>query len=164
MTGLTSGTTIKQYFQYLENSYLTFLLPRFNYSLKSQIYSNKKVYFIDPKLSYVVGFRFSEDKGRILENMVFLHLKRCYKELFFHKEKYKCDFIVEKGLNIAKAIQVTWQITEHNKKRELNGLVEAMNKYDLSTGLILTFDQEKTIKHDNKNINLKPVWKWMLES
>jgi len=164
MTGLTSGTTIKNFFQYLENSYLTFLLPRFNYSLKSQIYSNKKVYLIDPKLSQVIGFRFSEDRGRILENLVFLHLKRNFEELFFHKEKYECDFIVKKDLNIKKAIQVTWQLTDHNKKRELNGLLEALNKYNLNQGLLLTFDQENIIKIDNKKIILMPVWKWMLEA
>jgi len=163
LTGLSSATTIKEYFQYMENSYLLFLLPRYNYSLKKQIYSNKKVYFIDSKLPSLIGFRFSEDKGRILENIVFLELKRRKYDIYFHREKQECDFILQKQSTIEQAIQVTWTLDEHNYKREISGLIEALKMYQIKNGLILTYDQEDKFKEEDYEISLVPVWKWLLQ-
>lgn len=162
LTNLTSATTIREYFEYLENSYLTFLIPRYSPSLKKQLYYNKKVYFIDTAMAKILGFRTSEDIGRILENIVFLHLKGKNKEIYFHKDKYECDFIIRDGINITKAIQVTRSLND-NKKKEMNGLLEALQTYKLKEGLILTLDCEDKIVEDKKKIIIKPVWKWLLE-
>jgi predicted AAA+ superfamily ATPase len=163
LTGLTSATTIREYFEYLENSYLTFLIAQYSTSLKKQIYYNKKVYFIDTAMAKILGFRTSDDIGRMLENIVFLHLKRMNKEIYFHKEKYECDFIIKKGLKITEAIQVTHHLLE-NKQRELNGLTEALTTYKLQQGLLLTADQEGEIIEQKKKIIIKPIWKWLLET
>ncbi|MBC8385872.1 MAG: ATP-binding protein, partial [Candidatus Cloacimonetes bacterium] len=162
MTGLTSATTIKEYFHYLENSYLVFLISRYDVSLKKQIYTNKKVYFIDTKLAEIIGFRFSEDKGRLLENVVFLQLKRMSKEIYFHKSKYECDFIIKEKNRINQAFQVTWNLNDENYKRETNGLLEAMEIYSMNSGTILTFAQEDEIELNGKYITMLPVWKWLL--
>ena len=45
---------------------------------------------------------------------------------------------------------------------ELNGLTEAMKKFGLKNGLILTYDYEEIIRIKNKNIKIVPVWKWLL--
>lgn len=162
LTGLTSATTVKEYFQYLENSYLMFLLPMYSDSLKKQIYNNKKVYCIDSKLVETVGFRFSQDRGRILENTVFLQLKRQRKEIYYHREKKECDFVIKEGNAIVAVMQVTWSLDDENKKREIDGLMDALNSYDLDEGLILTFDQEDEFEKDDKHIVITPVWKWLL--
>ncbi|NOQ37958.1 AAA family ATPase [archaeon] len=163
LTGLTSATTIKEYFEYLDNSYLVFLISRYDPSLKKQIYYNKKVYFIDSGMARTIGFRASEDKGRLLENMVFLDLKRKGYEIYFHKQKKECDFLVREGINIVKAIQVTCYL-EGGDDREIAGLLEALDNYNLKEGLILTLDEEDEIKKDGKKIKVMPVWKWMLEN
>lgn len=164
LTGLSSATTIKEYFEYLENSYLAYLLPRFSTSLKTQVYSNKKVYFIDTAIAKILGFRTSEDHGRILENMVFMELKRRNLEIYYHRENKECDFVIRNGYNIAEAIQVTQSLENPDtRKREIEGLFEALETYDLSEGLILTDDTEDKIEIDEKKITVKPIWKWMLE-
>ena len=163
LTQLTSATTIREYFEYLENSYLTFLISRYNRSLKKQIYYNKKVYFIDTGMVKILGFRGSDDIGRILENVVFLQLKRLNKEIYFHKEKCECDFVIRKGIAIIEAIQVTHNLQE-NKDREINGLLEALHTYKLKEGLLLTSEQEGEITKNKKKIIIKPVWKWLLET
>jgi uncharacterized protein len=163
LTGLTSATTIKEYFEYLENSYLTFLVPRFNPSLKKQIYYNKKIYFIDMAMVKILGFRTSDDTGRILENLVFLQLKRENKEIFFHKEKYECDFLIRDGTSIGEALQVTQNLSK-NREREIQGLMEALNQYNLSQGFILTTDQEEIIHQKGKKIIVLPIWKWLLHN
>lgn len=161
--GLGSSTTVKEYFDYLENSYLIFLVPKFDYSLKKQIYANKKVYLIDNALALHLGFRISKDYGRLLENFVFIELKRRNNEIFYYSDKKECDFVVKEKTKIIQAIQVCYEFNEDNKDREVNGLLEAMDKFKLRKGLILTYDQEDEFKIKGKRIILKPVWKWLLE-
>lgn len=162
--GISSSTSIKEYFDHLENSFLVFLLPRFDFSLRKQIYFNKKVYFIDTALAKNVGFRFSDDSGRILENIVFLELKRGGKELYFHKRKKECDFLVKEKNKIVSAIQVARSIKdEKTKNREISGLLEAVNDHKLKKGLILTEYDEGIEKINGITIEIKPVYKWLLE-
>ena len=162
LLGLGSSTTVKEYFDYLENAYLIFLVPKFNYSLKKQIYSNKKVYLIDNALATQLGFRYSNDYGKLLENLVFIELKRKGKEIFYYSDKHECDFVIREKTKINQAIQVCYEFNEENKNREINGLLEAMKEFKLNQGLILTYDQEDEL--EKKKIILKPVWKWLLEN
>ncbi|WP_156148151.1 MULTISPECIES: DUF4143 domain-containing protein [unclassified Methanosarcina] len=69
---VSNPTTIKEYLNYFENSYLMFTIPMYSESLNKQIYSNKKVYFIDTGLAQNISFRFSEDREKMLENLVFI--------------------------------------------------------------------------------------------
>ena len=159
MTGLSSATTIKEYFEYLENSYLAFLIPKYDFSLRKQVYYNKKAYFIDTGMTKLLGFRTSKDRGRILENTVFLELKRKGNEIYFHKGKNECDFLIRKGTRIVDAIQVT---EDPSAEREIEGIKEAMEVYKLKKGLILTDDEEREIRYGRKRIIIRPVWKWLL--
>src|SRR3989344_1674960 len=162
--GISSSTSIKEYFGYLENSFLVFLLPRFDYSLKRQTYLGKKIYFIDSALADNVGFRFSEDLGRMLENAVFLQLKRENKEIYFHRKEKECDFLIKNGNKITEAMQVSKSLkNEKTKQREISGLIEAMNEYELKNGTIITEDEEGDEKIDKFHITIKPIYKWLLE-
>lgn len=163
LTGLTSATTIKGYFSYLENSYLCFLLPRYGRSLQQQIYSPKKIYFIDTAMARILGFRLSPDDGRFLENIVYLQLLRQGKEIYYHRGKYECDFLVREGMQIVSAIQVTYQLHAKNRQREVMGLMEALKSYGLQEGVILTLDDEGSLEEEGKTIRIIPVWKWLLE-
>lgn len=163
LTGLSSATTIHDYFKYLENSYLLFLVPKYSPSLKKQIYQAKKVYIIDTGLANIIGFRPSTDQGRMLENIVFLQLKRNDHEIYYHKDKHECDFIIRDGMRISQAIQVTTILHETSRQREIQGLLEALEHYKLKEGLILTTDQEELVQIDQKKILIKPIWKWLLE-
>jgi hypothetical protein len=169
LLGLSSANTVSEYCHYLENSFLCFTLNRFSYSLKKQAYSTKKIYFIDQALAESVGFRFSEDQGRTLENIVYLQLARQNKELYFHKDKQECDFLVRDGYDISEAIQVCVSLKdEKTKKREIGGLIEAMVAYKLKAGLIITEGESFTesIEYDGKHysITTKPCWEWLLEN
>lgn len=164
LTGLSSATTIKEYFEYLENSYLVFLISKYDSSLKKQIYNNKKVYFIDNKLAQIVGFRSTEDYGRLLENLVFIELKKQNQDIYFHKEKLECDFVIRQSMKITQAIQVTKSLSdEKTRQREINGLLDALKSYKLKEGLILTDNEEDEFTQDGFKIIVKPVWKWLLK-
>lgn len=158
-----SSTTIKEYFNYFENSFLMFLVNKFDYSLKKQIYLNKKVYLIDTGLAVNLGFRISKDIGRILENLVFIELKKRKKEIYYYSDKKECDFIIKEGTKITEVIQVCHEFSEENKEREIAGLLEAMNKFRLKQGMILTNEQTEEISIGSKKITVKPVFRWLLE-
>ena len=160
--------TIKNYVNYIEKSFLFFSLSKFDYSLRKQMFNPKKFYSIDWALSNSINFKFSEDYGRILENVVFIELKRMNNIVYYHKNKHECDFVIKKGLKIVNAIQVTKELNDENKQREINGLIEALKTYKLKEGTILTAEQEKTFTKTDKQgkkykIIVKPIWKYLLE-
>lgn len=157
-----SPTTIKEYFQFLENSFLVFLVNKFDYSFKKQIYNNKKVYLIDNALALNLGFRISQDSGRLLENAVFLELKRRSHEIYYYSDKQECDFVVKDNNKISTAIQVCYELNRDNKEREISGLLGALKYFKLKGGIILTYEQEEEKIIENKKIKIIPVWKWML--
>jgi len=118
---------------------------------------------IDPAIIRTIGFRVSEDRGRLLENIVFLHLKTLGKEIYFHKDQQECDFVLREGNRIVEAIQVTAHLSDEEvKKREISGLVEAMKAYNLQEGVILTENKQDTMKVDGFQIIVIPIWKWLL--
>jgi predicted AAA+ superfamily ATPase len=160
---LKSPTTVKEYFHYLENSYLVVLLSKFSHSLQKNIYANKKIYLIDHGFAGVLGFRLSEDHGRFLENVVLVELLRHKKELFYFQEKHECDFVVKQGRAMREAIQVCYELNDDNQAREIGGLQEAMQACRLSEGIVLTYDQDDETTIKGKKIHILPVWKWMLE-
>ena len=146
---------------------MIFLVPLFSYSPKAQQVNPKKNYAIDNGLRNAVSFRFSEDFGRLLENLVFIELKRREKEIYYYKRKGECDFIAKDGTRISEIIQVTQELNKGNKERETGGLIEALQECRVKQGLILTEDQEEEIVESigRRKIKIKvmPVWKWLLE-
>ena len=121
------------------------------------------MYLIDAGLYQEVAVMHSPNVGRILENIVFIELKNRDKEIFYFSDKKECDFVVASKRKIESLIQVTNHLDMDNREREIGGLLEAMEKYKVSSGLILTSDDEEEIALQNKTIIVKPIWKWLLE-
>ncbi|MCX6748728.1 MAG: ATP-binding protein [Candidatus Pacearchaeota archaeon] len=163
MSKLKNIATVKSILESFESSFLFFFINKFDYSIKTQIQNPRKVYCIDNSFLINMGFRLSEDKGKLLENLIAIELKRREKEIFYYSEKYECDFLVRRGNRIKETIQVTYELNEKNREREIAGLIEALNKFKLKEGLIITSDQEEKIKVNGKIIRIIPAWKWLLE-
>ena len=163
MLNVGSVNTIKSYVDHLEGAYLLFTLNKYSHSMKKQIYSNKKAFVIDVSFIDLVSFKFSRDAGNILENLVLIELKRRGKEIYFHKDRKECDFVIRDRNRITQAVQVTFKIDEGNHDREVLGLLDALKKYDLSEGMIITDNQQEEIMEDGKRIRIVPAWKWLLQ-
>ena len=162
--GLSNAITVKEYIGYLEDCYLLFPVSKFDYSLKKQLVNPKKIYCVDPGLANSISFRFSENAGRQLENIIFLHLRRKTAGIYYHKNKYECDFIVVNKQKVIQAIQVCHTIADtETRDRELKGLLEAMENYKLDKGFIITDDEEETIEKNGFMIYIKPAWKFLLD-
>ncbi len=154
-----SVNTIISYISYLEDSYLIFTIPRFDYSLGKQLVSPKKAYSIDVGFARANSASFSADRGRILENIVFLHLRRKYQDIYYYREERECDFVIRENGKVTAVIQVCAQLNEENKEREMGGLTDAMKKLKVPQGVILTLNQEDSWE----NVRIIPTWKWLLE-
>lgn len=159
-SAIGSVTTIASYVELLEDAYIIFTLPRFSYSQRSRQINPKKAYAIDNGLIRANSIQFSDDSGRFLENHVFLELRKRYRELFYFREKGECDFLIKEKTKITKAIQVCYELTTRNKQREIEGLVEAMEFFELDCGYILTLDQEEDIHVAGKRISVVPARKF----
>ena len=148
---------------YFEEAYLFFQNLKYEYSFSKQLGSIKKIYCIDNGLLNAVSFKFSKDEGKLIENLVFIELKRRGEQIYYHRKNYECDFLVSRKNKILLAIQVTKKLDEDNEKREINGLIEVMKEHKLSEGIILTEDQDEERTIDGKKIKILPVWRWLLE-
>lgn len=162
-----NSTTIAHYCSYIENSYLCFFVNRYSDSLKAQQQAPKKVYFIDHALAKVVGFRNNEDYGRTLENIVYLELRRREYEVYYYSGKKECDFVIREEHYTTQVIQVCTNLADpETKQREYTGLLEAMQRFSLDSGLILTEDEDfvetVAVNEQKFKIQVIPIWKWLL--
>ncbi len=164
MFAIKSVQSVIDYVSFFEDAYLLFSIPRFSYSFKQQQVNPKKVYSIDNGFSNSNSASFSKDNGKMLENLVFLALRRKHKNIFYFQDKNECDFVIKEKEKITQAIQVCYDLNEENKDREINGMLEALKEFKLSKGLILTFKQDDEFKVEGKTIKVLPVWKWLLEN
>jgi len=163
MFNLGSTNSISKFISFLEESYLLFSLPKFDYSLRKQSVNPKKIYVVDNGLIVQNSKTFSDDFGKLLENLVFISLRSKQKELFYFKEGGECDFVARKGSKIDEAYQVCYNLDDFNKEREIGGLVVALKRFNLKSGLILTYNQEDEFMVEGKKIMVKPVWKWLVQ-
>ena len=149
-----STSTILEYLSHLETSYLLFFLPKFSYSIKKQDINPRKVYAIDTGLVNVNSLSFSEDMGQKFENIIYLYLRRKNDEIYYFSEKNECDFVVfEKG-KMKSCIQVCYILNNDNLRREISGILEALDFFDQHEGTIVTLNQKDTIKQNDKVINV----------
>lgn len=156
---LGSVNTVISYLSFLEDSYLLFTLPKFNFSYSKQRSGAKKVYAIDSGLIRANSASFSQDKGRLLENIFFLILKRKYREIFYYRNNFECDFLIKDGNSIIHTFQVCHTLTDENIEREKAGLMNAMEITGAPNGTIITFNQEDYVD----DIPVTPIWKIALE-
>jgi len=164
-TGL-SVETIEKYLDFLKESFMILTIDAFSYKTKVKFKQNKKIYCIDTGLRNAVSFKFSEDLGRTVENVVFIELKRRNKEVYYWKDKTgkEVDFIIKEGLKIKELIQVCWDVNnKKTKEREVKSLLEAMNEFKLKQGIVITEDYENEKKINGKTIIFIPLWKWLLK-
>ena len=165
VVGIQHPDTIKNYLEYIQQTYLISQLFRYDPSVKKQMMSPKKIYFVDNAIIKRIGFNATENNGVFLENLVFIEMKRRGWDVYYYADKKECDFIVRKGLHISDAYQVTLKMdSPQTREREIAGVREAMQAYSLSKGYILTFEGKETINFDDGTIvEVIPVWEWILQ-
>lgn len=158
---LGSVNTVKNYIDYLQTGWLMFTVNKFAFSVKKQQIANKKIYAIDTGLVKSVAFSFSENRGKFLENLVFLALRRVAESIYYYAtgSNLEVDFYLPKTKELIQVCQTL--ADEDTKKREVRALQEAMQELNINSAVILTEDEE-SIEIENAGIRVVPVYKWLL--
>lgn len=153
-----SRETILEYLSYVEEIELICFLPVFSYSLKAQQVNPKKIYSLDNGLRNAVSFRFSQDEGRLVENLVFQEIKRQELDVYYWKKKGEVDFVIKKN-NKLKCINVSYG--GKIKEREEKSLLEFKKEFGEKTQQLILIT--KDIEKSKENIKFIPLWKWLLK-
>ncbi len=157
MFDIKSPATFLEYFSFLKDAYLLEFIPLFSHSLKVQARNPKKVYVMDTGIYTENSISTSDNTGRRFENLVFLHLRRKYKHIFYYKEKGECDFISMEKNVVKDAIQVCLTIDDENFEREYDGVLEAMRTLKLKEGSIITLNQSDIFEKEGMTIRMIPA-------
>lgn len=159
----SNENTLQNYVKILQDAYFIHQVQQYDYSLKKQNKAKKKPYCIDNGLITAASFAFSDNHGKLLENLVYTELKKQgHEHIYYHHDTYECDFILHEPEPMA--IQVCYALNEKNLPREIRGLQVAMEKYRLKKGRLITYDQDAQtslmnhLTSDLTNIEITPFW------
>lgn len=161
-----SNTTLSSFARYIEEVFFGFFVEIFSESERKRQVNPRKFYLIDLGLHNYLTLKFSENKGRLLENLVFLELRRRGLQIYYYKTKrgYEVDFLVS-GNDSLSLIQVCHDPANvETFDREKRVLLSGMKELGLSTGVILTNDTKNILTIKNHTIKLLPVREWLLFS
>ncbi len=166
-----SVPTLEKYFWLMKDSFLFFDIQIFSYKIKEQLQYPRKIYCLDNGFINYFGFKFSEDKGRIMENCAAIHLfKKSLKKkkikIFYWKSKdgKEVDFVMKEGLKIKHLIQVCSNLKDYDtKKREIKALLKASKELKCKNLLVITEDYEAEEIVEGKKVKFIPLWKWLLQ-
>ncbi len=163
MFELAATSTVMEYLSHLEMSYLFYFVPKFSYSLKKQHVNPRKVYAIDTGFINANSDSFTDDNGRKFENMIFMHLRRTSKDIYYFSEKGECDFVVCKKGKANACIQACYDLNQDNLERELKGLFEALEYFDLREGVIVTSNQTDRVVRNGRTAQIVAAHEFMNE-
>ena len=152
---------LKDYLEYLEESYLFFSIPNMSSSISEQSTIRKR-YIVDNGLLNL--FLFSGET-KLLENIVACKLIRKYRNtpeetlVYYYNKNVEIDFCIPSA---KMAIQVSYGLGDDaTYRRETGALEKFLNVYPDFTAIVITRDNEQTIDINGHHINVMPIWKWL---
>ena len=155
--------TIQEYLGHLEDVYLFFFVNHFSYSLKAQYTYPRKVYCVDTGMRNAVSFSFSKDLGQLMENLVYLHLRKKGEIYYWKDSGADIDFVLKQGKDVSGLFQSCYEMNnEKTKKREVGSLIKAMEHFNKKEGTIITWDMELEEDVEGRTVHYIPLWKWLL--
>lgn len=158
-----SNNVLYEYLDYVQATFSAVLIPKFDFSEIKQHKSEKKVYSIDNGILTATNFSFSENLGKLFENMIAVEMLKYEKELSYFKRNVECDFIVKCNTGFL-PIQASYTIDDPDtRQREIKGLLHACKAININRGIIITNEHEERLKIGNIEIEIIPAYKFMLD-
>lgn len=153
--------------QWFEDCFFMFSVKIFSRSYAKQNVNMKKIYCIDHSLISSIDPNVSEKHGYLLENIIFLALRRKTDNIFYYRTKSgrEIDFIWVEASGKAHLIQVCYSLRDQvTRKRELSALYEAMEELGCNTARIITFEERDSVGKDGRLIEIIPAWDFLLKT
>lgn len=160
-----SKDSLYQWLDYACNIFLLHKVPKYSKSVVKQSTSLSKYYVADFALAKSVLLPQSEEKGKALENAVYMHLARHLNEneqIYYFNEGAECDFVIANDEGVKELIQVCWELDEFNTPRECGGLCAASAATGCKKASIITCNQAQSIHYGDLQINVVAAWYFML--
>lgn len=160
-----SKDSLYQWLDYACNIFLLHKVPKYSKSIIKQSTSLSKYYVVDFALAKSVLLPQSEEKGKALENAVYMHLARHLNEneqIYYFNEGAECDFVIANDEGVKELIQVCWELEEFNTPRECGGLCAASAATGCKKASIVTCNQAQSIHYGDLQINVVASWDFML--
>lgn len=160
-----SKDSLYQWLDYACNISLLHKVPKYSKSIIKQSTSLSKYYVVDFALAKSVLLPQSEEKGKALENAVYMHLARHLNEneqIYYFNEGAECDFVIANDEGVKELIQVCWELDEFNTPRECGGLCAASAATGCKKASIVTCNQAQSIHYGDLQINVVASWDFML--
>lgn len=163
--GIKDDATVKRYMNWFAECYVFFEVKQFFASVRKQMRSQSKLYFIDPALAQQSTFSVMGTEGAFLENSVYLELRRRGYEIFYWKSEKsdsEVDFVARKAGNDLQAVQVSLTVVdEKTLDRELRGLSNISRELGIKDLLLITLaDKERSIKFNGCDIRFVSFLNW----
>ncbi len=162
-----SPELISDYIDKLIDCYLICTIPIRSYHMAVQAVNPKKVYCVDHALVQAFSRATSENNGFVLENMVFIALRRSTEHIYYYKTALgdEIDFAVGPDTDI-KLIQVCWEMSRESRtrERELKPLIDGMEELGLQESWIITAYEEEEFEDEKtgRTIHIVPAYSWLL--
>lgn len=159
-------SAVAECLEWFEDAYLLFTVRLFDASIARSNTNPKKIYCIDHAMVTSVSSGILVNSGHLLENLVFTALRRLYPEVRYYKTRSgrEVDFIVSPRGQARMLIQVCESLSEpKTKKREVMALTEAMEELGLSSGIIVTRNEDQRIDTGSRTIRAVPAWRFLLD-
>ncbi|MCI5130932.1 MAG: ATP-binding protein [Candidatus Electrothrix sp. EH2] len=161
-----SSSTLAKFAGYLEEAFFGTFLEIHAESVRKRQTNPKKFYLVDQGLHNFLTLSFSANKGRVLENIVFLELRRKGIQTRYYKTTtdQEIDFLaMSEGKQ--QLIQVCYTMRHlETAEREQRALLKGMDELDHQKGLIVTADQKEVLEIHGKQIHFCPVYEWLLDT
>ena len=157
-TGISIGNnTLFDYLSYLEFSFMIASISNY-YSKFVEKENIKKYYFLD---TGILGLFLVNQDSKLLENQVYIELRRRGYQVYFLKRNTEVDFYIPEYQLL---IQVSYSLKEKETyDREVKGLEKAMKEFNIDNGMVITYDESDEIKSAHGIIKVIPAWIWLLE-
>ena len=162
MFGIKSVTTFLAYFSYLSDAWLVAFIPQFSWSVKAQARNPKKIYATDTGFITEAATIFTDNLGARFENLIFLHLRRKYRLIYYFSDKQECDFITFNRNHPAEIVQACYRLDDTNFEREYQGIENALKYFKLKSGTIVTSNQKDTFVKDGLTIRIIPAHEYLI--
>ena len=151
--------------EWFEDVYFLFSVKIFSPSISKQNANAKKIYCIDHSMVTSIAPKILENKGHLLENMIFTHLRRHTEQIYYYRTKNgkEIDFIWMDNRGNRHLMQISFSLKDPaTRKREISSLSFAMEELNLRQSTIITYNEEDLIKVETGTIRIIPAWKYML--
>lgn len=159
-----SKPLVSEYLEYIKETFALYLVPIRSNNQAVRSTNDKKVYVADHALAAAVTGSLTKDIGSKLENIIFLHLRRRYKDIFYYRTRsgYEVDFAVGTGQDLL-LVQVSNDISNpETRQRELRSLEEAMTELGIRQSILITMNTEETVELGVRTVRVVPAWKYLL--